>query len=111
MNFYQLDGTIIAPNSNAWGRGLFQWLEFTKLVGITIQGKGTIDGSGSVWWQENPFNDPIDDETKFFIPLNNTAEHPPMPVLTFILYLNLLLVSVLSVSDHASLPNCVADKK
>lgn len=86
--FPQLDGTIIAPtNSNVWGRGLFQWLEFTKLVGITIQGEGTIDGSGSVWWQDYPFEDPIDNESEFIVPLNNTAQqHPPMPVITFNLF-------------------------
>ncbi|KAI5580712.1 hypothetical protein BDE02_08G171800 [Populus trichocarpa] len=79
---FQLDGTIIAPsNANAWGRGLLQWLEFTKLVGITIQGKGTIDGSGSVWWQDYPFEDPIDSESELIIPLNNTVQqHPPMPI-------------------------------
>ncbi|KAJ6903933.1 hypothetical protein NC651_021178 [Populus alba x Populus x berolinensis] len=79
---FQLDGTIIAPsNANAWGRGLFQWLEFTKLVGITIQGKGTIDGSGSVWWQDYPFEDPIDSESELIIPLNNTVQQrPPMPI-------------------------------
>ncbi|CAK7332663.1 unnamed protein product [Dovyalis caffra] len=78
---FQLDGKIIAPNSNAWGRGLFQWLLFTKLVGITIQGTGTIDGSGSVWWQDYPFDSPIDGETQLIIPLNNTVQqHPPMPV-------------------------------
>ncbi|KAJ8759008.1 hypothetical protein K2173_003246 [Erythroxylum novogranatense] len=75
---FQLDGTIIAPmNANAWGRGLLQWLEFTKLVGISIQGNGTIDGGGSVWWQDEPFGDPVDDETAFAVPLNSTvAEHP-----------------------------------
>uniref|UniRef100_A0A2P2K1Q7 Uncharacterized protein n=1 Tax=Rhizophora mucronata TaxID=61149 RepID=A0A2P2K1Q7_RHIMU len=58
-NFPQLDGTIVAPtNAGAWGRGLLQWLQFTKLVGISIQGKGTIEGSGSVWWQDEPFEDP-----------------------------------------------------
>ncbi|KAJ6719586.1 hypothetical protein OIU79_007268 [Salix purpurea] len=79
---FQLDGTIIAPtNFNVWGRGLFQWLEFTKLVGITIQGDGTIDGSGSMWWQETPFEDPVDNESEFIIPLNKTVQqHPPMPI-------------------------------
>lgn len=73
---------IIAPtNSKAWGGGLLQWLEFTKLRGITIQGKGVIDGRGSVWWQDSPFDDPIDDESKLIIPLNSTIEkNPPMPV-------------------------------
>ncbi|KAG8640145.1 hypothetical protein MANES_13G028600v8 [Manihot esculenta] len=78
----KLDGTIIAPtNSNVWGKGLLWWIEFTKLKGITIQGTGTIDGSGSVWWQDYPFDDPIDDETKLIIPLNHTVEeHPPIPI-------------------------------
>ncbi|KAK9276275.1 hypothetical protein L1049_005806 [Liquidambar formosana] len=79
---FQLDGTIIAPTySKAWGSGLLQWLEFTKLVGITIKGKGIIDGRGSVWWQNSPFDDPIDDESKLIVPLNNTVkEHPPLPI-------------------------------
>lgn len=49
--YLQLEGTIIAPtNAKAWGGGLLQWLEFTKLRGITIRGKGVIEGRGSVWW-------------------------------------------------------------
>ncbi|XP_059624555.1 polygalacturonase At1g48100-like [Cornus florida] len=48
---FQLDGKIIAPkDSGSWGSGLLQWLEFTKLTGITIRGKGIIDGQGSVWY-------------------------------------------------------------
>ncbi|KAK6256453.1 hypothetical protein SCA6_017758 [Theobroma cacao] len=56
---FQLDGKIIAPTSSgAWGSGLLQWIEFTKLKGITIRGKGTIDGQGSVWWNDSPTFDP-----------------------------------------------------
>lgn len=79
---FQLDGTLVAPTENkAWGKGLLQWLEFTKLRGITIQGQGTIDGRGSVWWEDYPFDEPIDDETQLLIPLNSTVERsPPMPV-------------------------------
>ncbi|XVE92400.1 hypothetical protein REPUB_Repub01dG0094000 [Reevesia pubescens] len=79
---FQLDGTIIAPtDSQPWGKGLLQWLEFTKLRGITVQGKGIIDGRGSGWWQDAPYEDPYDDETKLIIPLNSTIqERPPMPV-------------------------------
>ncbi|CAI0386305.1 unnamed protein product [Linum tenue] len=77
---FQVDGTIVAPmNSNAWGKGLLQWLEFSKLVEITIQGKGTIDGSGSVWWQDNPYVEP-DNLAPQIIPLNNSTllqKHPP----------------------------------
>ncbi|XP_035549401.1 polygalacturonase At1g48100 [Juglans regia] len=51
---FQLDGKIIAPTSSKhWGSGLLQWLEFTKLKGITIKGKGIIDGQGSVWWDDS----------------------------------------------------------
>ncbi|KAG9449895.1 hypothetical protein H6P81_009860 [Aristolochia fimbriata] len=57
----QLDGTIIAPtNAKAWGSGLLQWLEFTKLKGIHIRGSGVIDGRGSVWWA-NDYPDQIQD--------------------------------------------------
>ncbi|KAG5534916.1 hypothetical protein RHGRI_022882 [Rhododendron griersonianum] len=59
---FQLDGKIIAPTSSAaWGSGLQQWLEFTKLNGITIRGSGTIDGQGSVWWNESPVDNPTND--------------------------------------------------
>nr|XP_043639826.1 polygalacturonase At1g48100-like [Erigeron canadensis] len=61
---FQLDGTILAPtNSKAWGSGLGQWLEFTEVVGFTIQGKGTIDGGGSVWWTRSML-DSIDNNDK-----------------------------------------------
>ncbi|KAK4417783.1 Polygalacturonase [Sesamum alatum] len=60
---FQLDGKIIAPRSSgAWGSGLLQWLEFTKLTGITIRGKGSIDGQGSVWWNDYSTANPTDDE-------------------------------------------------
>ncbi|KAM7512465.1 hypothetical protein LguiB_011340 [Lonicera macranthoides] len=56
---FQLDGKIIAPTgAAAWGSGLLQWIEFTKLKGITIQGKGIIDGQGSVWWNDLPADNP-----------------------------------------------------
>ncbi|KAK9067296.1 hypothetical protein SSX86_014622 [Deinandra increscens subsp. villosa] len=51
---FQLDGKIIAPQrSGNWESGLLQWLEFTKLNGITIRGTGVIDGQGSGWWSES----------------------------------------------------------
>lgn len=55
----QLDGKIIAPTgAAAWRSGLLQWIEFTKLKGITIRGKGIIDGQGSVWWNDLPTYNP-----------------------------------------------------
>ncbi|MCL7028540.1 hypothetical protein MKW94_011140 [Papaver nudicaule] len=51
---FQLDGTIIAPMSwKSWGSGLFQWILFSKLNGISVQGNGIIDGRGSLWWKES----------------------------------------------------------
>ncbi|KAI7979176.1 Polygalacturonase [Camellia lanceoleosa] len=81
---FQLEGTIIAPTSSkAWGTGLFQWLQFTKLVGITVQGSGTIDGRGSVWWQDSPYNPSIAgyESALSIIPLNNSIEeNPTIPI-------------------------------
>ncbi|GMH26108.1 hypothetical protein Nepgr_027951 [Nepenthes gracilis] len=79
---FQLDGTILASTSTkVWGSGIMWWLEFTKLRGITVQGKGIIDGSGSVWWQESPYEAPVDDEMQLIVPLNNTMQQmPPKPV-------------------------------
>ncbi|KAH0672206.1 hypothetical protein KY290_024464 [Solanum tuberosum] len=79
---FQLDGTLIAPtDAKSWGSGIMQWLEFTKLVGITVKGSGVIDGRGSVWWLDTPYDDPLDDELKLIIPLNKTLlRHPPTPL-------------------------------
>ncbi|XP_058088663.1 polygalacturonase At1g48100 [Magnolia sinica] len=68
---FQLEGTIIAPtNPQAWGSGLLQWIEFTKLRGITIQGGGTIEGHGSVWWSDSQLGDPWSD-SQLDIPISN----------------------------------------
>lgn len=72
---WQVDGTIVAPSSfKPYGSGLFQWILFTKLVGLTIQGGGTIDGSGSIWWKNTPLSDPLDDELKLIVPINGTHQ-------------------------------------
>ncbi|CAA2983381.1 polygalacturonase At1g48100 [Olea europaea subsp. europaea] len=64
---FQLDGKIIAPSSSGgWGSGLLQWIEFKDLKGITIRGKGIIDGQGSVWWKDN---NPVEESDE-----NNSAE-------------------------------------
>lgn len=83
VDLLQLDGTIIAPTgSSHWGSGLLQWLEFTKLVGLTIKGSGIIDGNGAVWWNNFPYeDDPLDDQAKLIYPPNSTlALNPPIPV-------------------------------
>ncbi|TVU20208.1 hypothetical protein EJB05_36407, partial [Eragrostis curvula] len=60
---FQLDGTILAQTSaRVWGSGLLQWLEFTKLTGIAIQGSGVINGRGQEWWTYSDPNDDDDDD-------------------------------------------------
>ncbi|KAK9119730.1 hypothetical protein Scep_017823 [Stephania cephalantha] len=71
---FQLDGKIIAPTSSKyWGSGLLQWLEFTKLRGITVKGGGVIDGQGSVWWSDSSFDGPVDDEAELLVPVANNS--------------------------------------
>ncbi|XP_037427855.1 polygalacturonase At1g48100-like isoform X2 [Triticum dicoccoides] len=60
---FQLDGTISAKiGARAWGSGLLQWLEFTKLNGISIQGSGVINGQGKEWWTYSDSDDDDDDD-------------------------------------------------
>lgn len=60
----QLDGTIVAPTSaKAWDSGLLQWIEFTKLNGVSIQGNGIINGRGQQWWTYSDIDDDEDDDT------------------------------------------------
>ncbi|KAL6505534.1 hypothetical protein OROHE_022913 [Orobanche hederae] len=81
---FQLDGRIVAPTgSSHWASGPFQWLEFTKLVGLTIRGSGTIDGNGAVWWQNSSYDDDdhLDDQAKYIFPSNGTMpQKHPIPV-------------------------------
>ncbi|KAL5725114.1 galacturonan 1,4-alpha-galacturonidase [Ranunculus cassubicifolius] len=80
---FQLDGTIVAPSGfKVWGSGLFQWILFSKLVGITVQGGGVFDGRGSIWWNDSPLDDPIDDEMKYITPTTNVSvyQNAPTPI-------------------------------
>ncbi|OWM78267.1 hypothetical protein CDL15_Pgr015086 [Punica granatum] len=49
----ELLGSIIAPsNPSAWaGFDQSKWLRFESVNGLTLDGKGQIDGQGSAWWQ------------------------------------------------------------
>nr|ACG40925.1 polygalacturonase precursor [Zea mays] len=61
---FQLEGTILAPiSAKSWGSGLLQWLEFTKLNGVVIQGNGIINGRGQQWWTYSDPEDEDDDDT------------------------------------------------
>ncbi|GLJ05358.1 hypothetical protein SUGI_0016790 [Cryptomeria japonica] len=50
----QVDGSVIAPvNSGTWASKPLEWINFKKLNGITIAGKGTFDGQGAAWWKDS----------------------------------------------------------
>ncbi|XP_074309878.1 putative polygalacturonase At1g80170 isoform X2 [Silene latifolia] len=48
----QIDGKIVAPaEPTDWDPTLSRvWLDFSNLTGVSFQGRGVIDGSGSKWW-------------------------------------------------------------
>ncbi|PPD97827.1 hypothetical protein GOBAR_DD05135 [Gossypium barbadense] len=52
---FEVDGIIIAPTYfQCWGNGSLPWLEFTYLRGgVTVQGRGILDGRGSRWWKDD----------------------------------------------------------
>ncbi|CAO2836679.1 unnamed protein product [Amaranthus hypochondriacus] len=50
---FQLDGTIIAPDGpESWPNEIrkTQWIIFHKTHGLSVQGKGLINGRGHKWW-------------------------------------------------------------
>ncbi|XP_068636744.1 probable polygalacturonase At1g80170 [Aristolochia californica] len=51
----QISGTIIAPGEpDSWDpKNPRVWLYFTKLQGVSFQGGGTLNGSGSKWWSSS----------------------------------------------------------
>ncbi|KAK1305610.1 putative polygalacturonase [Acorus calamus] len=50
----QISGTIQAPQQSEWS-GLDQdnWITFSGISGLNLEGPGTIDGSGSQWWPKS----------------------------------------------------------
>lgn len=45
-----------------------QWLEFTKLTGIAVQGSGVINGRGQDWWTYADPNDADDESVEMLLP-------------------------------------------
>ncbi|XP_057812613.2 polygalacturonase At1g48100-like [Cryptomeria japonica] len=59
---FQVDGSIIVQvNPKAWTSKLVEWINFEILNGITIAGKGTLDGQGAVWWKISKLQDEVND--------------------------------------------------
>lgn len=54
----QFNGNIVAPhNKEAWSSEykLLRWISFNGIIGLTVNGSGTIDGRGSSFWQVTNF--------------------------------------------------------
>ncbi|CAO2179064.1 unnamed protein product [Urochloa humidicola] len=105
---FQLEGTILAPTSaKAWGSGLLQWLEFTKLNGIVIQGNGIINGRGQQWWTyANPENE--DDDDMYDVELERMPQIKPT-ALRFYGSFNVVVTGITIVNSsqcHLKFDNC-----
>ncbi|WVY99634.1 hypothetical protein V8G54_025704 [Vigna mungo] len=52
--YIQLSGNIVAPKTKPEYSGFHTntWLGFSFIDGLIISGKGSIDGRGSIWWQQ-----------------------------------------------------------
>ncbi|KAK8681222.1 hypothetical protein V6N13_053629 [Hibiscus sabdariffa] len=49
---FQLGGTLVAPQSTSWGdEGVAVWIQFSSVENLILDGGGTIDGQGSIWWE------------------------------------------------------------
>ncbi|XP_057808868.1 probable polygalacturonase At3g15720 [Salvia miltiorrhiza] len=58
----QIDGNLVAPaHPSTWkcdANLCHQWLYFHRVDGLTLRGRGTIDGRGHKWWQNKHLNRP-----------------------------------------------------
>ncbi|XP_022716559.1 probable polygalacturonase At3g15720 [Durio zibethinus] len=52
-NGFQIGGKIIAPRKlSDWrGHDISRWLSFRNINGLIVDGNGTIDGRGVIWWK------------------------------------------------------------
>ncbi|XP_027929441.1 probable polygalacturonase At3g15720 [Vigna unguiculata] len=58
--YIQLSGNIVAPKTKPEYSGFHTntWLGFSFIDGLIISGKGSIDGRGSIWWQQPCLGNP-----------------------------------------------------
>lgn len=51
----QIQGTILAsPKISDWnGKNRKEWIEFNGINNLNVEGGGTIDGNGKVWWKKS----------------------------------------------------------
>ncbi|CAM8998627.1 unnamed protein product [Rhodiola kirilowii] len=46
----QINGTLIAPEKHDWTRCADQWILFSDVKGLIVDGSGGFDGQGATWW-------------------------------------------------------------
>ncbi|KAG8077332.1 hypothetical protein GUJ93_ZPchr0007g4269 [Zizania palustris] len=106
---FQLEGTMLAPTSaKAWGSGLLQWIEFTKLNGIAIQGNGMINGRGQQWWTYSDTDDNDDDDTQYDVEFDRMPQVKPT-ALRFYGSFNVVVAGITIVNSsqcHLKFDNC-----
>ncbi|XP_045806044.1 probable polygalacturonase At1g80170 [Trifolium pratense] len=58
--YIELSGNIVAPQTKSEysGSHLNTWIGFSFINGLIINGKGTIDGRGSMWWKQPCIGNP-----------------------------------------------------
>jgi len=44
-------GKLVAPSKGNWKGDKDQWILFTDIEGLVIEGDGEINGQGSSWWE------------------------------------------------------------
>ncbi|CAM8999389.1 unnamed protein product [Rhodiola kirilowii] len=49
----QINGTLIAPEKHDWSRCVDQWILFSAVKGLIVDGSGGFDGQGATWWGEH----------------------------------------------------------
>ncbi|KAJ8749747.1 hypothetical protein K2173_012298 [Erythroxylum novogranatense] len=46
----KLQGSVVAPNNMSQLQELV-WIQFSRINGLTVDGKGLINGRGDIWWE------------------------------------------------------------
>lgn len=49
--YFQVEGTIIAPQNTQEWKDKSKWIQFSNIDGLVINGDGHIDGQGYAWWK------------------------------------------------------------
>ena len=54
MNKFQIDGVLEASDDTSdYRHDPLHWLEFMNVQNLSVQGDGTINGNGNIWWQNS----------------------------------------------------------